>query len=188
MLINEATIHACMGLLRDSIIVMLALAIGFSAAHASDLVNEAFSAPTYDARYEVPATIYSSLTGRSIARATPSDHLDERDIVVMGDRVILDVPNAILARFTDTASMDPVLDEKANAIEIVPRDEESVQEGDIIAYQTPEMEFTAIHRVIKRNTDSAGTYYLLQGDNNPAADPYKVRFEDIKSVVVAIVY
>lgn len=178
-----------MGVDRIRFIALLGVfALGIITAQGYALTSEALTAATYEPSHEMPASVYSSITGKAIRRATPSDHLSERDILVYGDKVTLDVRGAILARFTDTASMDPVFDEKANALEVEPESEEQVNEGDIIAYQTEEMGFTAIHRVVAKNEDTEGTYYIVKGDNNPRADPYKVRFDDIKSVVVAIIY
>ena len=38
--------------------------------------------------------------------------------------------------FTDTNSMDPVIDSTSNAIEIIPKQAEDIHVGDIVAYQS----------------------------------------------------
>lgn len=178
-----------MGALRNSILLfIIAFALGLWAAHSYETVTTAFTAPVYDDSYEFPTNIYSAFTGNAIARPTPSDHLTRTDIEVQTDKVILGIKNAIVARFTPTSSMDPVFDEKANALEVVPANEDAISVGDIVAYSNEHIDGTIIHRVIEVGEDTQGTYYITRGDNNARADPYKIRFDDIKSVVVAIVY
>ena len=117
---------------------------------------------------------------------SPSDWVKEDQIKVFNDKVILNIEDAIWARFTNTNSMDPFIDETSNAIEIKPDNAEQINVGDVISYKTAYG--TLIHRVIEKNQDEAGIYYLVKGDNNTLRDPFKVRFEDVKGVVVAVVY
>lgn len=173
--------------MRTLAISTLVFIIGFSLGAILFNSSNTFATETDTGGFEFPAGFYD-LTGQAIPRATPTDHLKEDDIEVYNNRVILNVQDAIYARFTPTASMDPVLDEKSNAIEIVPTNENQINEGDIIAYESKFADGIIIHRVIKKGEDQLGTYYIVKGDNNPEADPGKVRFEDIKSVVVAIIY
>jgi hypothetical protein len=171
--------------------IILCFALTFAAGFvASQLLigHDPFSTATYTDGFELPAEVVSGVTGATVARASPSDHLDESGIKVYKDRVVLDVQDAIWAQFTPTNSMNPVLSEKANAIEVVPKSSDDVQEGDIVAYKSRYADGIIIHRVIKKGADQLGTYYIVKGDNNPKADPGLVRFEDIKSVVVGIIY
>ena len=120
-------------------------------------------------------------------KSSPSDWITEKQIEVFSDRVVLDIKDAQWAAFTNTNSMDPVLDENANAIQIVPRSEAEIGVGDIVSYVHP----TAgriIHRVAYKGQDENGTYFIMKGDNNPTSDPDKVRFDQIKTVTVAIIY
>ena len=118
--------------------------------------------------------------------SSPSDWIKEEQIKVFKDKVILDIPGATWAKFTDTNSMDPFIDEDANAIEIAPANADEIQIGDVISYQTSYG--ILIHRVIKKGEDEQGFYYYVKGDNNSIRDPFKVRFEDVQGVVVAVVY
>ncbi|MBU0459580.1 MAG: hypothetical protein KKH52_03440 [Nanoarchaeota archaeon] len=119
-------------------------------------------------------------------RQSPSNWIKEEQIKVFNDRVILEIPGATWAKFTDTNSMDPFIDEEANAIELKPEDADSINIGDVISYETAYG--VLIHRVIEKGVDSSGMYYYVKGDNNTLRDPFKVRFEDVKGVVVAVVY
>ena len=47
---------------------------------------------------------------------------------------------------------------------------------------------TIIHRVIDTGRDKEGTYYITKGDNNPVKDSEKVRFNQIKGLLIAIIY
>jgi hypothetical protein len=121
-------------------------------------------------------------------RASPQDHIQQSQIHVYSTGVAIDIKDPEWSTFTDTNSMDPVLDKGANAIHIVPQSENDISVGDIIAYESESHTGTIIHRVIEIGNDNEGTYYVLKGDNNPVPDPGKVRFSQIKRVLVAIIY
>lgn len=118
--------------------------------------------------------------------SSPGDWVKEEQIQVYPQRVILDIPGAKWAGFTNTNSMDPFIDETANAIEITPSNPEAIDLGDVISYQTAYG--VLIHRVIERGVDEEGYYYIVKGDNNRFQDPFKVRFTDVQGVVVAVIY
>ncbi len=119
---------------------------------------------------------------------SPFDHIKEEDIDVLMDKVIINVEKPTWARFADTNSMDPIIDKGANSIEIKPLDKEDVHIGDIVSYRATFTEGVVIHRVVDIKEDEKGLYYIMKGDNNENEDPEKVRFEQIKGVVVAVVY
>jgi len=120
--------------------------------------------------------------------ASPYDRIKEEQIHVYEDRIIIDLDNAEWATFTDTNSMDPVIDEGANAIEIVPKSINEIHPGDIVSYESSYVDGTIIHRVKSVGYDPEGWYAIMQGDNNPTEDPEKVRFEQVRRIVVAIIY
>lgn len=125
-------------------------------------------------------------TGDEIA--SPMDRIREDQIIVTDERIVINLKGAEWASFTDTNSMDPVIDAGAHAIEIVPTSEDQIIVGDIVAYESEYASGVIIHRVVHKAEDEKGTYFVLKGDNNPVSDPGKVRFEQIKRVVVAIIY
>ena len=117
---------------------------------------------------------------------SPKDRVAEDKIHVFPNQVLLDIRGAQWSWFTDTNSMDPVIDNGSNAIQVIPQSPDEIQVGDIISYDS---EYgTIIHRVIETGKDKDGWYAIAKGDNNPAQDPYKIRFSQIKRLVVAIVY
>ncbi len=125
-------------------------------------------------------------TGNEVA--SPANRVPEDLIMVTNEKVILNIKGAEWASFTDTNSMDPVIDAGSHAIEMIPKSEDEIQIGDIVAYKSDYADGTIIHRVVFKGKDEKGTYFVLKGDNNPTNDPGKIRFEQIKRVVVAIIY
>jgi len=121
-------------------------------------------------------------------KPSPYDWVPERMISVEYDKVTIRIQGAQWARFTDTNSMDPAIDEGANAIQIIPKDESEVHIGDIVSYESEYSDGTIIHRVQEIGYDEKGWYCLMKGDNNPRVDPGKVRFNQIKRITVAIIY
>jgi hypothetical protein len=119
---------------------------------------------------------------------TPQDRIKESQIKVYSNRVVLDVSNPEWASFTATGSMEPVLNEHSNAIEVIPKTENEIGVGDIISYKSEYATGIIIHRVVYKGQDEKGTYFVLKGDNNPTSDPGKIRFSQIQRVVVAIIY
>jgi hypothetical protein len=142
--------------------------------------------PTYSFNYNLEQP--SSIDNNVFEKASPSDWIKENQIKVYNNRIVIELKGAEWAKFTDTNSMDPVIDENANAIEIIPKSYKDIGLGDIISYEIFEIEGTIIHRVIRTGFDSLGWYAITKGDNLKEEDPYKIRFSNIKRVVVAIIY
>jgi uncharacterized protein (UPF0248 family) len=120
-------------------------------------------------------------------KPSPQDWIAEDQIKVYKDRVELNIQNVRWSKFTDTKSMDPVLDQGANGLEIVPESEDDIKVGDIISYKQDE-DTIIIHRVVEINEDEKGWYAVAKGDNNKARDPYKIRFNNIEGVLIGVIY
>jgi hypothetical protein len=121
-------------------------------------------------------------------KRSPSDWIKEENIHVYADKIVIDIENPKWARFSDTKSMDPLLDATANGIEIVPQKESDINVGDVVSYHSNVVDTTVIHRVVSIGEDEKGWYAVFKGDNNNFSDPEKVRFGDIKRVLVAVIY
>jgi len=130
--------------------------------------------------------VTASIDGKALERISPQDHVKEEQITVLSDKVILNVKDASWTTFTDTNSMDPLLDIGSNGIEIKPETINDVKVGDVISYNS--QYGLIIHRIVKTGFDEKGWYALAKGDNNPVQDPEKVRFGQIHGVLVAVVY
>lgn len=159
--------------IRKVIVILIVFALGwmlndiFAALNAFDLEK-----PFSSSAKELPS---------------PSDWVDDRQIHVYDDKVIIDIDSAEWAGFYNTNSMDPLIDETSNAIEIKPASEDAIKVGDIISYVDKDFN-TIIHRVVDTGYDKEGKYFITKGDNNSAEDPEKVRFKQIKRVLVAVIY
>lgn len=151
-------------------IILVLLALTFLSLGALSLTDS-----------QIPAAVFG---GKE--QLSPGDWVKENQIQVFPTRVILNVPDATWAGFTNTNSMDPLLDEDANAIEVKPTNPQSIDVGDVISYHTTYG--TVIHRVIEKGEDEQGVYYIVKGDNNRFSDPFKVYFKDVEGVVVAVIY
>ncbi len=121
-------------------------------------------------------------------RPSPGDHLKESQIKVYNNKVEIDLGKyqGSWARFAGSNSMDPVLDESANSIEIIPQTTDDIQVGDIIAFTYGSS--LIVHRVLEIGYDELGWFARTGGDNSAVADPGKRRYDDIKYVTVLIAY
>ncbi|MBN2458316.1 hypothetical protein JXB31_04265 [Candidatus Woesearchaeota archaeon] len=139
---------------------------------------------------ELKVTGFASALSEAVLkeRSSPQDRIKESQIHVYDDRVIIEIDDPRWSTFTDTNSMDPVIDAGANAIHIVPSKESDIIVGDIVAYESEYADGTLIHRVIEIGEDEQGLYYIMKGDNSPKPDPGKVRFSQIRRVLVAVIY
>ena len=115
----------------------------------------------------------------------PYDFMKEEMISANSEGVFLKIDNAVFSRFADSGSMSPVLGKDATGIGFKPLNEEDIHVGDIVSFWQEEQ--LIVHRVIEKGIDSEGVYFVTQGDNNFSSDG-KVRFLQIDSVIVAVVY
>lgn len=115
----------------------------------------------------------------------PSDYIKEDDIYLFEDKIIINLDNAKISRYADTGSMKPVLDENSNGIKIKPVSEDDIEVGDIISYRSG---FDLIvHRVVEKDIDNQGVYFITKGDNSDIADG-KIRFSDIEYKTIGVLW
>ena len=117
---------------------------------------------------------------------SPHDRIKESQIFVYDDRVVLQMKDASLAEYANTNSMDPLLGDMSNGLEVMPESEDDIYVGDVIVYETDIG--LIVHRVVEIGSDEDGKYFILKGDNNTSKDPYKVRFDQIRYVLVGVLY
>lgn len=162
------------------VVVLLLFLLSFSAGYSI-----AFFMPSSSVVVERASVVPAAVLGpREVAG--PKDRIVESQVHVFPDQVVIDLAGAQWSSFTDTNSMDPVLDAGHNALQIVPTSFDVIGVGDIISFET---EYgVVIHRVIEIGMDTEGWYAVTHGDNAPFSDPFKVRFSQVKRVVVGILY
>ncbi len=115
----------------------------------------------------------------------PGNWINESNIEIKPDRIILRISNASISRYSNTSSMRPLLDENANGIEIIPSSPADIHVGDIVTYEQDRM--LIVHRVISIGNDAIGKYFVVKGDNTEEPDG-KIRFEQIKYVLIGVLY
>jgi signal peptidase I len=179
------------GIHRGHLIIYVTVLIAIAVGWTTHSIYIDFS-DKYEKVAEIPERstmerIADALTIGAAEIISPDDHIREDQIIVTNEQVILLIEDAIWSSFTDTNSMDPLLDYGSNGIEIVPESVEDITVGDVISYRSTTGGIV-IHRVIDIASDEEGIYYIMKGDNNPTADAQKVRFEDVQGILVAVVY
>ncbi len=122
-----------------------------------------------------------------VERDSPRDWIKESNIEMRPDGVFIHFNNPQWAILADTNSMDPVFDSEAHLIQTLVTSQDEVHVGDILSYSSP-LGFSIVHRVIEIGNDEDGWYAITKGDNNPTPDPWKIRFEWVRRITVAIIY
>ena len=167
--------------MRASIIFAFLLVFAFGWA-ASSVLNPMFMLDT-----EQPFS-FSWSFDKAAERASPSNHIEQDSIHVYHDRIVLDIKDAIFAKYADTNSMDPLLDKDANGIEIKPSSPVQIKVGDVISYKSTLTKSLLVHRVVSRGYDDNGHYFITKGDNNPSVDPEKIRFSQVHGLLIGVIY
>ena len=121
-------------------------------------------------------------------KSSPYDRVKEDQISVYDSLIIMHINKSEIVSLEDTNSMVPLVDKNSNAIQIKPKNPEDIHIGDIVSYQDSSSDAVIMHRVVEISEDSKGKYFVLKGDNVNSTDSAKVRFGQIKGVVVAIIY
>jgi hypothetical protein len=117
--------------------------------------------------------------------SSPQGRVGWDQITVAKDGVYIELPYATLVALADTNSMDPTLDAEAKVISVKPGSPDEIAVGDIVSYKSGDR--VIIHRVIETGADDDGWFAVTKGDNNPIGDG-KVRWEQVRNVVVGIIY
>lgn len=139
---------------------------------------------SYTNALEKPIT-YQSIN----SLVSPSDRIQLRQIQVDGNKLTLTYnADLYISEYASTKSMLPLFDMGHNGIEVIPQKTSDIKIGDIIAYQSDIANGLVVHRVIDIKQDDQGVYFTLKGDNNQESDPEKVRFNQIKFVLIGVLY
>lgn len=116
---------------------------------------------------------------------SPGDFIKEENIYADNEKVIIYLEKPILSRYNNSGSMLPTLNEFSNGVSFKPNSLDEVNVGDVVSFEQDGI--SIIHRVVEKNVDEKGVYFITRGDNNNVDDE-KIRYEDIDSVIVAIIY
>ncbi|MFH1631359.1 MAG: hypothetical protein ABIA21_04050 [Candidatus Aenigmatarchaeota archaeon] len=119
-------------------------------------------------------------------KPSPADRISYDNISTTKNNVTVRVQDPIIVAIENTGSMIPTFNEDSNLIEIVPKSPDELNVGDIVSYQYGDD--VIVHRIIEIGNDENGWYARFKGDNNPVQDPGRIRFSQIKRLVVGIIY
>lgn len=108
------------------------------------------------------------------------------DVLVSKQAAIVRVADLIPGIIGPTNSMYPLLSANTTVLEKKPISEEELYIGDIIIYEYRDTRI--IHRIFDVGFDDEGWYAITKGDNNPHTDPEPVRFEQVRGLLVGIIY
>src|SRR3989338_6727396 len=125
-----------------------------------------------------------SPTGYAVAeQASPGNWVDESEIIATADKVVAAIPRAYIVRYTNTNSMDPMLDETSTGIEI-PYNNQELQAGDVISYEHKGI--LMVHRIAAIEESREGKTFLMQGDNQGSI--HAIPEKAIRGVLVGVFY
>ncbi len=121
----------------------------------------------------------------SFQKKSPGDWIKDNQILVNPEYIKININNSLIGIYTDSKSMSPLLTNYSNTIQIIPNNPNEISIGDIIVFKKDNRLIT--HRVIEIGQDDKGYWFITQGDNSFEPDD-KIRFKDINSVVVGILF
>lgn len=128
--------------------------------------------------------IISPIQENSINSA-PSDFINESNIIAENNKISIFIKNFTFSRYNSSKSMFPLISNSSTGINKIPNSADEINIGDIISFNSENK--VIVHRVIEKDYDKNGVYFITKGDNNAFRDK-KIRFSDINSVLVAIIY
>lgn len=123
--------------------------------------------------------------GGSADRDNPSDFIATDELHLYNDRLVIEKEGLKYAAVEDTKSMEPLLSSNSHTIEAKP-EQDKLGKGDIISFYDASTGKTIVHAIVETGTDDDGWYARTKGYNTEFADEWKVRFGDIKGVVVGV--
>lgn len=116
-----------------------------------------------------------------------SDRILPDNIQVFRDRVII-MGDFYWTEYENTNSMLPLLDIGSNGLYYPVYENTDLVIGDVVSYRPTGYDEQYVHRIIDIKEDEDGPYFILKGDNNKLPDPFKVRKNEIKGVMVGILW
>ncbi len=123
--------------------------------------------------------------GGTIDRDNPSDFITADEIHLYNDKLVIEKEGLKYAAVEDTKSMEPLLSSNSHTIETKP-DIEKLGKGDIISFYDASTGKTIVHSIVEISVDEQGWFARTKGYNTDFTDEWKVRFGDIKGVVVGV--
>jgi len=130
----------------------------------------------------------SSILGYSVYDITSNNYsgwIDNSKIKVYDDKIVITIKNASISSYVPSRSMGLFIHDGVYGVKVKPESEEQISIGDIVSFRKNEE--IIVHRVVEKGKDSEGIYFITKGDSNNIIDG-KIRFKDIESVTVMLIY
>lgn len=124
-------------------------------------------------------------------KPSPKVRIGPENIRLEGDRLTVELPtpDVWITPVADTGSMDPWFDAEDRVVLAKVSDWRDVQPGDVVVYaKDNDGRQLIIHQVVEQLRDERGPYFILKGLNNWTADPFRVRPEWLRWVLLGVLY
>lgn len=118
--------------------------------------------------------------------SAPSHRIPLSQVQFGQDSVVINIDDVVPGLIAPTGSMEPVLTADTIVLEVTPETPAEILPGDIVIYELDDSRI--IHRVVRIGWDRHGWFAITKGDSNPAEDPHKVRFDQVRGILVGIIY
>ena len=135
----------------------------------------------------------SSIGQNENVPVSPCSRVNFGDVITYTNQVNIQSSDIVKGKVAGTGSMLPAISPSATVLYKKTNNVDDLCLGDIVVYDKTQcnpngISNTTIHRIVSKDIDDIGIYYTVKGDNNKAIDNCKIRLDDIKLVVVGILY
>ena len=122
--------------------------------------------------------------------SAPHSHIELSKIQKVSGGIFLQQPDIFVDEVPaeGSPSMLPCFGDNTKFLMVKPTSEEELHVGDVVAYKpNNSSDYWVTHRIIRIGKDKKGWYAITKGDNNPVPDK-RVRFNQIKALVVGAIW
>ena len=102
--------------------------------------------------------------------------------------LFIDTNRTIIPSQSTGKSMYPSMYSDSFQIYLKPLNISELEIGDVIWYKKASSKNGIVHRIVKIGIDDSGWYARTKGDNNLVQDRTRVRFNEIRGVLIGITY
>jgi signal peptidase I len=117
-----------------------------------------------------------------------SSKIDHENIVISLNQLRIINEGTLALLNPQGISMNPGVKEGNVVLSKPYIDNEPLEVGDIIIYETTARDNTIAHRIVEIGEEDGKIYYRTKGDNNLRTDKQKVLIEDIRYVQIGVIY
>ena len=135
-----------------------------------------------------PAILWSPYPPVSgVERISPQGWVPYEKVSRGYDKVTIKGKKLRYGILADTNSMDRFMDHPHMVVTETDFDRSKLIVGDIISFNAGTGS-DILHQIIRIKTDGQGRCYTVQGTNNDRPDPYEIRDQHIRGVLITVIY